>query len=109
MLTSYADAFANLLRIPRGTNLSSYTKLYISFFISGVFHAFSQMQMPCPVNITAKERTLGFFLFFVWQAAFITFEDFVQWLSRKMNFGRLSRENSTLRIWIGYFWVTGAL
>ncbi|OCL14899.1 toxin biosynthesis protein [Glonium stellatum] len=109
MLTSYADSFADALRIPRGTNLSSYTKLYLSFFISGAFHALSQLQMPCPINISVSDRTTGFFLFFVWQAAFITFEDFVQWLVRKTAWGPLKKEGGVLRVWIGYLWVIVAL
>jgi hypothetical protein len=109
MLTQYTDAFASLLHIPKGTNLSSYTKLYLAFLISGFFHAFSQLQMPSPINITGKERTAGFFLFFVWQAVAITLEDLAQWLARKYGTEEMKRENSTGRRWIGWMWVTAVM
>src|SRR3954463_9487643 len=103
MLTIYTDAFANYFRIPRGTNLSSYTKLYLAFGISGVFHALSQLQMPCPINITSIERTWGFFLFFLWQMVAITFEDFVQWIVPASIGGRW--RTAAGRLWvIGSFW-----
>ncbi|KAJ8069763.1 hypothetical protein OCU04_000182 [Sclerotinia nivalis] len=101
MLTMYTDGFANYFGIPRGTNISSYTKLYIAFSISGIFHALSQLQMPCPTNITPAERTLGFFLFFVWQMAAITFEDFVQWMIPKPIGGRWRKV-------VGYLWVVAS-
>jgi hypothetical protein len=106
MLTQYSDALASFLRIPKGTNLSSYTKLYFAFLFSGTFHALSQLQMPSPVNITASERTNGFFFFFVWQMAAITLEDFAQWAVRKTNFAGLAKEGSGIRRVIGWVWVT---
>lgn len=106
MLTLYTDAFINAVGIPRGTNWSSYTTLYLAFLISGTFHALSQRLMPCPVNVSDSERVVGFFLFFVWQAAAITFEDFVQWCwGRYMPGLRLSQNLLFSRV-IGYFWVT---
>lgn len=77
MLTSYTDAFAHFLGIPRGCNLSSYTKLYLAFLISGTFHTLGQLHLPRPSNVTAEECSLGFLLFFAWQAAAITVEDLV--------------------------------
>lgn len=106
MITQYADAMAAVFNIPKGTNLSSYSKLYFAFLFSGTFHALSQLQMPSPVNITVSERTVGFLLFFIWQMAAITLEDFAQWLGKKVNFAGLSREKSTIRTWIGWTWVT---
>lgn len=97
MLTSYTNAVANSLRIPRGSNVSSYTKLYLAFCISGSFHALGQLHLPRPSNITAAEGSTGFFLFFVWQAVAITVEDFVQWVVRKSGW-RVSGK-------IGYIWV----
>ncbi|KAI3326349.1 membrane bound O-acyl transferase family-domain-containing protein [Xylariaceae sp. AK1471] len=102
MLTCYTDAFIDAVGIPRGTNWSSYTTLYLAFLISGTFHALSQRQMPCPVDVSDSERVTGFFLFFVWQAAAITFEDFVQWCCRRGGLG----ENLLLLRVIGYMWVT---
>jgi hypothetical protein len=93
-----------MLHIKRGTNLSSYFQLWLAFFTSGCMHAASMMMLPAPVNITWQERTLGMLQFFLWQAAAITFEDFVQWTLR----GRweTSRRWRLLRPWIGYVWVT---
>lgn len=106
MITQYTDAMAELFRIPKGTNLSSYSKLYFAFLFSGTFHALSQLQMPSPVNITTSERTMGFFLFFVWQMAAITIEDFAQWLAKKVGFSVLAIERSSVRTLIGWMWVT---
>ncbi|KAF2972983.1 hypothetical protein GQX73_g506 [Xylaria multiplex] len=89
MLTSYTDAFIDTVGIPRGTNWSSYTTLYLAFIFSGMFHALSQRQMPCPVDVTDSERVTGFFLFFVWQAAAITFEDFTQWCWKRVLVGNV--------------------
>ena len=105
MITSYTDALAHFLRIPKGTNLSSYTKLYFAFLLSGVFHALTQRIMPSPANITVLERTNGVLYFFVWQAAAITAEDFVQWVYRKAG-GSLTDKNGKLfRRVVGHVWV----
>ncbi|CAI6334294.1 unnamed protein product [Periconia digitata] len=80
MLTAYTDASADFLRIPRGTNFSSYFKLYLAFFISGSFHGLSQLYLPRPSNIAASECSLGFLKFFLCQAVAITLEDLVIWL-----------------------------
>ncbi|KAG9230929.1 toxin biosynthesis protein [Amylocarpus encephaloides] len=109
MLTLYTDSLADLLRIQRGTNLSSYTKLYLAFAISGMFHALSQLQMPCPTNITPSERCWGFFLFFVWQTVAITLEDCVQWLYKKAGGKFEDVRGRTLRTAAGYCWVIGSM
>jgi hypothetical protein len=106
MLTQYTEALATFLRIHKGTNLSSYTKLYAAFLFSGFFHAFSQLQMPSPVNITTEERTVGFFLFFVWMMAAITMEDFVQWLVKPLGSHGWMSEGSWVRKLVGWAWVT---
>jgi hypothetical protein len=106
MLTSYTDAFVDAVGIPRGTNWSSYTTLYLAFLLSGTFHALSQRQMPCPVDVTDSERVIGFFLFFVWQAAAITFEDFAQWCWRRYTKGLRPGADRLISRVIGYMWVT---
>jgi len=78
--TSYTQCVVKALGIRRGTNLSSYTQLWLAFFTSGFFHAASILLMPSPINITFRERTTGIMLFFLWQAAAVTTEDFVQYL-----------------------------
>ena len=105
MLTSYTDAFIDKLGIPRGTNWSSYTTLYLAFLFSGFFHALSQMTMPCPTNITFAERTHGFFLFFIWQMAAITIEDFAQWCFRKSGGGTGEKDHRLWKTVLGYIWI----
>jgi hypothetical protein len=109
MLTSYADAFAHFLHIRKGTNLSSYTKLYLSFAISGFFHAYSQLQMPSPINITSFERTTGVLYFFLLQPVLITVEDFAQWIARNGYVPGMKKENTFVRIFIGWVWIVGCL
>ncbi|KAF2276648.1 toxin biosynthesis protein [Westerdykella ornata] len=104
-LTQYVDAFADYFNIPKGTNLSSYTKLYLAFLISGFFHGICSLMMPAPDNLSTTERSLGFFLFFIWQVAAITVEDFGQWIARNFTSGELQREGSAMRRWIGYAWL----
>ncbi|KAH6666346.1 toxin biosynthesis protein [Halenospora varia] len=105
MLTSYTDAFANMLKIPRGTNLSSYTKLYLAFLLSGTFHSLGQLHLPRSSNITAGECAEGFFLFFVWQAAAITAEDFAKWIVRKNGWSPQSNKSKRYCNMIGHAWV----
>lgn len=107
MLTSYTDTFANLLGIPRGCNISSYTKLYLAFLISGSFHALGQLHLPRPANISASECSLGFLLFFIWQAIAITAEDFVIWVWRNsMGKGNTKGKGmKRLNHLVGYAWV----
>jgi hypothetical protein len=99
MLTSYTDAFTKFLRIPPGTILSSYTKLYLAFGLSGSFHALSQLHLPRPANITAAECSTGFLFFFFWQAVAITVEDVAVWAWRKIGF-----KTKKVRL-VGYAWV----
>lgn len=108
-LTQYTEAFARFFNIPKGTNLSSYTKLYLAFLISGFFHGYCSLMMPAPDNLTPAEHSLGFFLFFIWQVAAITVEDFAQWIVRNTTSGELAREGSRLRTWVGYIWVTAVM
>ncbi|KAI1823902.1 membrane bound O-acyl transferase family-domain-containing protein [Xylaria intraflava] len=105
MLTSYTDAFIDAVGIPRGTNWSSYTTLYLAFAISGTFHALSQRQMPCPVDVTDTEQVTGFFLFFVWQAAAITFEDFIQWCWKRWANDHEALRSTSVKRTVGYAWV----
>lgn len=72
----------------------------MTFTVSGIFHALSILLMPCPKNITFYERTAGIMYYFLWQAAVITLEDFVQWLWKKA-FGSPKGPTHI----IGYLWV----
>ncbi|KAK8105170.1 aminotransferase GliI [Apiospora kogelbergensis] len=104
MLTSYTDAFVEWLGIPRGTNWSSYTTLYLAFLISGTFHALSQRQMPRRADVSDGDVVAGFFGFFVWQALAITLEDAVGWCWRGL--GLRSTGHERWRRLVGYVWVT---
>jgi len=104
LLTSLTGAFIDALHVKRGTILSSYVQLWLAFTISGFMHAASMLMLPAPINITWSERTVGMLQFFLWQAAAITFEDFVQWALRGQY--DQSKNSRTCRSCIGYLWVT---
>ncbi|GAW20411.1 hypothetical protein ANO14919_099170 [Xylariales sp. No.14919] len=101
LFTSYSNAIANFMHIPRGSNRSSYTTLYIAFFISGTFHALGLLYLPRPANIGDWECCSGLFKFFILQAVAITFEDFMIWCGRHVIGSRLQRFARPL----GYVWV----
>ena len=65
------------LKFPRGTNRSSYTQLYVAFFLSALFH-FSG-------DFTFRKRTVYYsFKFFLLQAVAINFEDFVIYIAKRL-------------------------
>lgn len=78
--------------------------LYAAFLLSGVFHAGSIVILPAQVNLTLQDRTLGMVAFFMWQAAAITLEDFVQWVSCT-KLGLPSGSESRFVRLFGYAWV----
>ena len=96
------------LGFPRGTNRSSYTQLYIAFFLSGLFHfAGDFMFEGGPVYHS--------FNFFFLQAVAISFEDFVIYVAKRvlrqkgveLKPGKdgESWAEAVVRV-IGYCWVT---
>ena len=103
VLTTFTGAFVDAVGIKRGSTLSSYTQLWLAFLISALMHAQSFLILPSPTNITLSERTVGVVQFFLWQAAAITFEDFVQWLWARL--GGKTSGPSIFRTVIGYVWV----
>lgn len=109
MLTSYTESFVNAVGITRGTNWSSYTQLYLAFLLSGAFHALSQRQMPRPVDVFDGDVVVGFFLFFVWQALAITFEDFAQYCWRGWLKRRGIDDSPLVARIVGYVWVTSCM
>ncbi|KAF2677290.1 putative toxin biosynthesis protein [Lentithecium fluviatile CBS 122367] len=107
VLAQYNEAFCAFFRIPKGTNMSSYMKLWLAFIISGFFHAVSSLQMPFPDNLTPGERSLGFWWFFIWNVSAITLEDFLLWIVKKtFPKGQFTREGSWVRTVVGYLWVS---
>ncbi|EMD58400.1 hypothetical protein COCSADRAFT_176603 [Bipolaris sorokiniana ND90Pr] len=103
-LSGLTGSLVDALGITRGTNASSYTQLWISFAVSGFMHAASMTLMPCPANIPEWHRWRGLLLYFLWQAAAITIEDFVIFTGQKLLGGIQTRKK-----WVhclGYLWVT---
>ena len=93
---------------PSGTNLSSYTQVYVAFFLSGLLHSSGDFMIE-------KRMVSRSFKFFLLQAVAITFEDFVIYIAERL----LRRAGIELRrgkaddSWagaigraIGYCWVT---
>ena len=95
------------LKFPRGTNRSSYTQLYLAFFLSGIIHFAGDFM---------HERRLVYhsFKFFILQAVAITFEDLViytakrlrQWGGIGLKPGKADESwgESAVKV-IGYCWV----
>ncbi|OJD31014.1 toxin biosynthesis protein [Diplodia corticola] len=94
----------DVVGIKRGTNTSSYMQLWFSFAISGVMHAASMTLMPCPASVSEWDRWSGLVFYFLWQAAAITFEDFVLFVWRSAFGG--GGESRTWKSVVGYVWVT---
>ncbi|KIY66056.1 hypothetical protein CYLTODRAFT_491795 [Cylindrobasidium torrendii FP15055 ss-10] len=93
MLSDPGKWLVKTLRIPRGTNLSSYTQLYTAFILSGVLHACAEY------SITDHWGYSNALVFFPAQAVGIMFEDAVVYLGRVVGFPkRLGRA-------IGSVWV----
>ncbi|CZT23687.1 uncharacterized protein RCC_09401 [Ramularia collo-cygni] len=101
-LTGLTDRILAMLRIPHGTTASSYASLWLAFAISGFMHAASLTLMPCPADVEEWARWRGLLAHFMWQAAAITFEDFVIYIWRR-KVGS-SAPPAAARV-IGYVWV----
>ncbi|KAF2690569.1 hypothetical protein K458DRAFT_287911 [Lentithecium fluviatile CBS 122367] len=106
-ISTWSTTLVRACSVAQGTSASSYMQLWFGFLVSGYFHSTSHLILPAPINVTVYERTHGIFVFFVIQAAAITFEDFVKWLwSKKL---RMGEEETRWRRTLGYLWVTGVL
>ncbi|KAI1439026.1 membrane bound O-acyl transferase family-domain-containing protein [Xylaria sp. CBS 124048] len=108
MFEAWTGAFRDMCGFKKGTLLSKYSQLWLSFFISGCGHAASILILPSPKHITMEERTVGLIVFFMWQAAIITLEDGMRWLWIEKVRGPSPRENFWVR-WICYGWVVGQI
>ena len=97
-----------LLKLPRGSNRSSYTQLYIAFFLSAIIHSSGDFMLE-------KRMVYRSFKFFLLQAVAITLEDFVIYIAKRL----LRRRGAELKpgmdneSWVetavrvvGYCWVT---
>lgn len=83
-----------VVRVPRGTLLARYMKLFLSFFISGCLHVVADLVLGVPPGES------GALHFFVFTALAILIEDGVQELWQRV-FGTAS---SGWRIYFGYVW-----
>ncbi|KAL5364128.1 putative toxin biosynthesis protein [Aspergillus floccosus] len=100
----YTGAAVDSLGLRPGL-VRTYVQLGLSFAISGVMHAAAIYICPSPLNIPFRERSLGFFQFFMLQAAAITFEDFVQYCADRWIWTGVVRPR-----WVScvaYTWVVG--
>ena len=71
MLSGVGKLVANdILKFPRGTNLSAYTQLYVSFLLSGIIHFGGDY-------LAERRVVLRSIKYFLLQAVAITFEDIV--------------------------------
>ena len=92
----------------RGTNLSSYTQLYVAFFLSAILH-FSA-DFVCGKRVASRS-----FKFFLLQPVVITLEDLIIYIGKrlvrrgetKLKLGKTdeSRAEVVMRV-TGYIWVT---
>ncbi|KAJ5381439.1 uncharacterized protein N7496_003867 [Penicillium cataractarum] len=80
----YTGFMCDLLHLPTGGVIRTYARIWLSFAISGIMHATSIYILPAPMNISYRERSLGFVQFFLLQAAAITAEDFVGWIHHRL-------------------------
>ena len=109
MIVGLGKLVANkFLKFPRGTNRSSYTQLYIAFFLSALIHFSGDFMFE-------KRLVHRSFKFFLLQAVAITVEDFViysakrllHWRGIELKLGKADESwaEAVLRV-IGYCWVT---
>ena len=109
MLTGFGRLVANkFFKFTRGTNRSSYTQLYVAFFLSGCIHVLGDLTYEKRIVY----RSLKFFLL---QAAAITSEDLIIYLSNRLlaQRGIELKSGGVNETWvdtvvrgIGYCWVT---
>ena len=66
-----------ILNFPRSSNRSSYTQLYVAFFLSAILHSSADFML-------AKRMAYYSFKFFLLQAVAITFEDLVIHIAKRL-------------------------
>ncbi|WDK20958.1 hypothetical protein CGRA01v4_12247 [Colletotrichum graminicola] len=99
VLTWHADLLADsVFRIPRGTVLSKYTRLWLAFMISGLIHYISDVAMG------VEPSQSGSPLFFILQAFGITLEDGFQSLVSRYHWngreGTWKSGRILIRLWL---------
>ncbi|KAK6827830.1 toxin biosynthesis protein [Apiospora arundinis] len=80
VFSAYARVVVTFLGLRRGTNLDHYSRVYVSFFISGIFHGVTNVVMP-----GSPSETFGLqFVFYILQAFAIQAEDLVAWIYQQL-------------------------
>jgi len=97
-LVPLGQATSSALGFKPGSRGSSYTQLYVAFFLSGLIHTGGDIVLAS--STSTASRSFFSMPFFLSQAFIITFEDMVIWIA-----GRLEvKDNVWTRI-LGYVWV----
>ena len=118
MFVAYSHDLRDILRLRRGTWLSTYSELYFTFLLSALFHGLVTYAMPYGPNHTFHLRFTRWFSFVFWQAPAIQFEDFVIWCykrvvaktERKVGDEEPKEQEIKVMAWhkvVGYIWVLG--
>jgi hypothetical protein len=114
MLQSWSRALVNLLRIKRGTWLSSFVQTIFAFAVTGFLHGIAASRIePTPPFSGQYERFWALFLFFTVQAIGVIIEDVVSTVVDEVELAfewddEKGRTNGW-RDWIGRLWVLGWL
>ena len=93
MISSFGRSVVRLLGFRKGTNASSYTQLYVGFFVSALIHLFAAFFMA--------RGDIGELQFFMGQAVAITFEDMVIATANRLGIQPVGWLGKI----IGYLWV----
>lgn len=105
---TFTGYVVDTLHISRGTVWSSQLQIWLSFFLSAIFHAQCHLILPAPGNITLEDRTVPIFFFFLWQAFAISLEDLAHAVSspliRRLGLERMKGWAMAKKL-IGWMWV----
>ena len=97
-LAPLGKAASTAFGFKHGTLGSSYTQLYVAFFLSGIVHTGGDIALS--PHSSAASQSLFSMPFFLSQALIITLEDMVIWIA-----GRLGVKTNTWTRILGYVWV----
>jgi len=98
-LAPLGKAMSTVLGFKPGTLGSSYTQLYVAFFLSGLVHTGGDIVLS--FHNPAAPRSFFSMPFFLLQAFAITVEDILIWMARRMGV-----KGSVWTRAVGYAWVT---
>jgi hypothetical protein len=104
MFSDYTNHAMKFLGLRHGTNLSAYTQLYISFFISASFHALSSFLLPAPAGLPSEARWWPTWKFFMLQAVAVHAEDIAIALWKRAQSDK-SAQSPPWAKWVGRAWV----